>query len=443
MPTKENQITQLNDIVALAEQVLTIAAAVTAPKSILFICLPNGTILAQNENASFLSAPDKNFRESTNVLKLITDSTPALTDVWNTLPAFLPVNGFLRVKINTAPASSYTYQVSSLFLEGQEFKILRLNLAAPNSEKQTYQLDKSIAAAPSPEKADKELKISDAEEKYVALFENIQDAVLLLKNKLIVACNQAAAALFNSAKKELINAPLWKFLPTQYTGVFSGEHQTRQTKAYAIIEKELVPGQTEKIDWKILQPDGSEMDLEITVLVTFLNNQSYRQIIIRNVTATKQAVASPDREVIWHESVKHFRDFLGRIEMAYISLDVEGTITYVNNYFLEYTNYNREEVIGLNFFDAFVPEPEREERRQNFFEMIRSKIITSYNERDIETKSGMVKTLRWQRMFDFDPDGRVIGVTHLGRDVTDKKIAMEALKDNKSRLQDILIMPTI
>ncbi|QNF33587.1 PAS domain S-box protein [Adhaeribacter swui] len=437
MPTKDNQITPLADTVALAEQVLAIATALTAPETIIFVCLPNGIIQAQNENAGLLSDPNSFFRDNRNVLELFADSTPELASTWNVVPGFSAVNGSLHLKSTTNQTRNYTYQVSALFLDGQEFKILKLDGGSEDSLKKSAAPEQNFKNNSIWDAANPETKLKEVEEKYLTLFENVPDAVLLLKNKTIIECNSQAAALFNTSKKELLGAPLWKFLPTQNTGVFSGEHQARQMNAYAIADKELAPGQTEKVDWKIMRADGVELDLEITVSVTHINNQRCRQIIIRNVTATKSEVLSQRREEILYESVKHFRDFLGKIEMAYLSLDVEGTITFVNNYFLEYTNYNREEVIGVNFFDSFVPESEREERRQNYFDMIRSKIITSYNERDIETKSGMVKTLRWQRMFDFDREGNIIGVTHLGRDVTDKKIAMEALKDNKSRLQDI------
>ncbi len=286
-------------------------------------------------------------------------------------------------------------------------------------------------------KADLRTKLSGTETKYQALFESLNDAILLLENKTVVDCNHKASALFGYPKEEMIGASIWKFLSDSNTIQFTGEQKARQLKAREVIEKNLAPGISQVFEWQNIRADGSVFETEITVHLIQINHKPYRQIIIRDVTQAKQAVGAQRREEVLRESVKHFRDFLGKIEMAYMSLDVVGKITYVNNYFLEYTGYNREEVIGLNYFDTFVPETERAEQRQAYLDMIAGKTLLHYNERDIETKMGVVKTLRWQRMFDLDNEGEITGVTSLGRDVTDKKVAMEALRDNKSRLQDI------
>ncbi|QMU29739.1 PAS domain S-box protein [Adhaeribacter radiodurans] len=418
MPIKDNQITQLTDILTLAEQILGLVAAVSAPGTAIFICSPEGIILTQNEQATALLHTGNYDQDSADIRELLPNVTPPLASVWNELSA--SISGTYAGAQDTASEKPFTYHLSSLFLEGQEFKCVRLEPLSSLTVQTELQT-----------------KLTETQNKYQALFEASGDAILLLDNKYIIDCNNQAATLLGYPRKEIINSPLWKFLPVHNTGLFSGEHEDRQLKAQILTDKELLPGQTEVVEWTMVRPDEAELELQITVTATQQNNKAYRQILLRDVTATKQEVAIPQREKVLRESVKHFRQFLSKIELAYISLDLEGKIIYVNNYFLDYTNYNREEIIGLDFFDIFVPGAERWERRQNYFDMIRSKSITSYNERDIETKLGLVKTLRWQRMFDFDENGNIIGVTHLGRDITDKKTAMEALRDNKSRLQDI------
>ncbi|PSR53248.1 PAS domain S-box protein [Adhaeribacter arboris] len=429
MPIKDNQITPLTDTNILAQQLLGLVTAVTAPENAFFICHPDGTILAHNEPAASFLYTSTYFQDSANILDLLPTTAPPLASAWNVLPAAATTKGIYVAGENSTLKHNFVYQLSALFLEGQEFKCVRLE-PIPGESNSTF--DINLVA-----KAELQLKLQEAENKYQALFETASDAILLLENKLIVDCNKQAAALFGYSKNEIIGSPLWKLLPIHNTGLFSGEHEDRQLKAQILTEKDFSPGQSEVVEWTMVRPDESELDLQMTVRVFHLNNKSFRQIIIRNLTSIKPGEIVPQREKVLRESVKHFRQFLSKIELAYISLDLEGKIIYVNNYFLDYTNYNREEIIGLDFFDTFVPESERWERRQNYFDMIRSKIITSYNERDIETKLGLVKTLRWQRMFDLNEEGTIIGVTHLGRDVTDKKTAMEALRDNKSRLQDI------
>ena len=96
-----------------------------------------------------------------------------------------------------------------------------------------------------------------------------------------------------------------------------------------------------------------------------------------------------------------------------------------------------EELIGQNFYTLLVPEHDRENRLKDFRKSLETEQLNSYYERDVITKSGQLKTMRWNCMFEYGPDGELLGLTSVGKDMTDKRIAMEALKDNKIRLQDL------
>src|SRR5690606_30006024 len=163
----------------------------------------------------------------------------------------------------------------------------------------------------------------------------------------------------------------------------------------------------------------------------------YIQTSIRDITERKMAQAAMRREEVLRESMQQFRIFLEKVNLLYISLNTKGTLVAVNDYFLTYTGYTREEVIGRNYFDVFLPENEKELRKTDYVEMMQTHALNLYYERNIVTKSGLVKALKWHSIFEKDFEGNIIGLSSVGKDITDRKAAMEALKTNKIRLQDL------
>ena len=55
------------------------------------------------------------------------------------------------------------------------------------------------------------------------------------------------------------------------------------------------------------------------------------------------------------ESERRFSDMLGNVELVSLMLDREARITYCNDYLLRLTGWPREEVIGKNWFELFMP----------------------------------------------------------------------------------------
>ena len=190
-------------------------------------------------------------------------------------------------------------------------------------------------------------------------------------------------------------------------------------------------------EWKHRQNNQVVLESEISFSRVLINNQYYIQTIIRDITQKKQVLAARRKEEVLNESIKQFRELVSKVELAYISIDREGNIKYANNYFLNLLGYSQQELIGQNYFKLFSPPEHVGPRMQEFQESIQSGIITTQHEREIRTRTGEVKTLVWQRMIEHDTEGNIIGLNSLGKDVSDKKAAMEALRDNKSRLQDI------
>ncbi|MFB9864342.1 PAS domain S-box protein [Rufibacter immobilis] len=271
-----------------------------------------------------------------------------------------------------------------------------------------------------------------SEGKYKTLFESSNDAIFLLNNTQIADCNFQATVLLDCDKQNIIGKRLADFSPG-----LQADNTSSVEKSLQMIESTIKDGQPHSLEWRIEKTDGTVVDSEISFSAIQLEGVSFVQCIVRDITSRKEAQALMRRQEVLRESMHQFRSFLSQVNLAYVSMDLDLRVVYVNDYFLQYTGYKREEVIGQNYYDLFVSEKERPARIQEIRKALQSQSLRSYYEWDLITKSQSVKILRWNIMFEMDAEGKAVGVTAVGKDMTDKRIAMEALKDNKIRLQDL------
>ncbi|WP_071781103.1 PAS domain S-box protein [Adhaeribacter aquaticus] len=271
-------------------------------------------------------------------------------------------------------------------------------------------------------------QLSFSEEKYMALFDSSSDAIILSDNSQIIDFNQAALTILGLNKEDLPGADLAELLSNQCIA----EEKAIQQKIQDVLEN----GNKITTEWYTQVIDRS-LEAEVTFNRILINGKFFLQTIIRDTAQRKDILVAKRKEELLSESMNQFREFISHVEMAYLSLDTEGRIKYLNTYYQKVLGFDTQELFGKDYFSLFVQEGERDIRRAQYKQMITERNLINHFERDILTKSGEIKTLFWQRMFEYDAEGKIAGVISIGKDVTDKKAAMEALKDNKSRLQDI------
>ncbi|MBC5992574.1 PAS domain S-box protein [Pontibacter cellulosilyticus] len=271
-----------------------------------------------------------------------------------------------------------------------------------------------------------------SEDKYKLLFEASYDAIVLLQDGVVKECNEKALEFFRCTREDLINHS-----PVEFSPAFQPDGSRSDVKGEQIIQEVLSTGRPITFEWKHRRKDGTELDTEINANRLQIDGQYYVQGFMRDTTQRNQVQQAMRRQEILNESMAQFRNFLDKVNLIYFSLDVNGYITYANDYFLKYIEYSREELIGQDYFELLVTEHDREQRRAEYLATLQSRQLNTYYERDVISKTGQTKTIRWNSMFEYNADGELIGLTIVGKDMTDKRIAMEALKDNKIRLQDL------
>ncbi len=135
------------------------------------------------------------------------------------------------------------------------------------------------------------------------------------------------------------------------------------------------------------------------------------------------------------ESERKWRNVLIDTPQIGISLDPNARIIFANNHFLSLTGWKKEDVLGRNWFETFIPDDVREKVREIFSTIMQTgntQGLSSF-ENEILTRSGERRYVSWSNVITKDPQGTIVDVTCLGIDMTEREKAEEALRDSESR----------
>jgi len=121
-----------------------------------------------------------------------------------------------------------------------------------------------------------------------------------------------------------------------------------------------------------------------------------------------------------HESERRFREMLGNLKLVSIMLDRNAHLTYCNDYFLRLTGWQREEVIGTDWFARFAPPEKAGELKQVFESLIADHDETRHYTNEILTRSGQRRLLQWNNSLIYSAAGEVIGAASIAEDITER-----------------------
>ncbi len=136
------------------------------------------------------------------------------------------------------------------------------------------------------------------------------------------------------------------------------------------------------------------------------------------------------------ESEQRLREMLENLELIAVTLDKAGTVTFCNDYLLKLTGWNREEVIGTDWFAKFVP-ASNTELKKLFFDTIGIGELPPHYENSILTKTGALREIVWNNTMLRDESGNFIGAATIGEDVTERRHSQESLLESEEELRDL------
>lgn len=126
-------------------------------------------------------------------------------------------------------------------------------------------------------------------------------------------------------------------------------------------------------------------------------------------------------------SERRFSDMLGNLQLVAMMLDRDGRITYCNDYLLRISGWKREELLGREWLEVFIP-PEQVAEMKGVFALLLADAPESWHhENDIVTRSGERRLIHWNNTALRSGSGDVVGTASIGEDITDRKMLEKQL----------------
>ena len=181
-------------------------------------------------------------------------------------------------------------------------------------------------------------------------------------------------------------------------------------------------------EYRIVRPDGSIRWIRDRAFPVVRDGRVYRVTGIAEDVTDRKRTADELRE-----SERRFRDMLGNVELIAMTLDREARITYCNDHLSRLTGWPREELVGKNWFDVFIPAEINESMKTVFAGVLNDLPSCWHYENEIVTRAGERRLIRWNNSVLRSASGEVNGTASIGEDITESKRAQEAIQRADAR----------
>lgn len=148
-----------------------------------------------------------------------------------------------------------------------------------------------------------------------------------------------------------------------------------------------------------------------------------------DITTEKLAEQNRQREK------QTIENYLNTTETIMVSLDDSGIITMLNRHGLELLGYKAGEIIGKNWFETVLPQPEGMNVVFPVFQRIINGDLESVKEfeNEVLTRTGERHTIAWRNSYQLDDSGNITGTLSSGLDITERKQHEKAQRESEIR----------
>ncbi len=118
--------------------------------------------------------------------------------------------------------------------------------------------------------------------------------------------------------------------------------------------------------------------------------------------------------------------------VMFVSLDESGTVTYINRKGCEILGYSKEEIIGKNWFETFLPKNVVTEVKEVCKKIMSGEMKqVEYYKNTVLTKNGEERIIAWHNAYVEDGTGKIVSTLSSGQDITETKELEEQFEQSE------------
>ncbi len=261
-------------------------------------------------------------------------------------------------------------------------------------------------------------------EQLARIVETAHDAIIgETLNGVVTSWNEGAENLYGYRADEMIGRHINVLEPPELKGQVS-ELLARMAAGESI----------QQFETQRISKTGERLDVVLT-LSPILNDAG----IATGVSTIVQDIGERVRaERALQESERRMASLLANVQLAAVMLDTVGRVTYCNDYLLSLVDKSREEVIGVDWFETFIPAEVRADVREVHAALLAEQPEAFHHENKVLTRDGAERLMHWDNAVLRGTDGATIGIASLGTDITELRHTVAALETSEQRFRKLI-----
>lgn len=186
-----------------------------------------------------------------------------------------------------------------------------------------------------------------------------------------------------------------------------------------------------RVEMAALHRDGREFPVELAVAAVPSGSSYQFCAFVRDITVWRETLESLRRE---KETAQTYLDIAGVIMLV---VGRDQRVVRINQKGCEILGYPESEIVGRNWFDAFLPQRMREAVRALFDQIVAGATRpAAYFEMPIVTRGGEERLVAWHNTVIRDATGAFVATLSSGEDITYRKESERKLLELNAKLEE-------
>jgi PAS domain S-box-containing protein len=270
-----------------------------------------------------------------------------------------------------------------------------------------------------------EVALKQSEERLRSFMEQANEAIFICDtNGAILFWNRKAEEIYGYTVDEILGKPYSTIVPQRFNGV----HQ-KWMKLFLSADESSVSGKI--VEGIGEHKDGHEFNLETSTAILRQGSEKLAVVITRNITERKQA----------EQELREAKEFLENVFQTsgdgLIVTDEQGYIKKPNDKALKIFGYSEQELTGMHFAELS-PVNHTDNTYPSVIEQLIEKGVIENREAEYHRKDGTIFPVETNMRSMKDKEGTLIGAIASVRDITERKISDERLREAKEQLEKFL-----